>query len=429
MVQTSKNLKILFKMWKFPRTSETFILAQMATAVKAGYAVDLLIGDRSGIENNIHAEMVDGYGLKENVIIEDYQIPKKKFLRWIKAGIFVLGNLRHLRKIINLLEKENFQRIDSVYHYFFYKKINGYDIIHVQYGTNTKPLDLLKEIGLIKSKIIVSFHGHDAFFPINNRIPNNGYYQKLFEYGDIMVANTPYLATQLKILGCPTEKIKTIPVAVSIAFFYPKRPVENSYLSFKLIIVGRLDKVKGHSHAIEVLQVLRKKGYSVNLTIVGEGYERGNIEQMIAEKDMQDYIILLGEKNQMEIRSLLQEHDIYILPSVAVENNRRETQGLATLEAQACGLPVVAFDSGGVKYTIEDGASGYLVKEGDTIEMTKKIEELIKNPSLREVMSKAAITFVEEKFSQRRIDEYWEREYSKLIELNDSESFSNNTLL
>lgn len=402
-------------MWKFPRASETFILAQIATAIKAGYAVDILIGDRSSLENNIHTEVIDRYNLQEKVIIEEYQIPKNKLLRWSKAGIFVIANLRHFRKIKKLLEKENFKRIDSIYHYFFYKKINDYDIIHVQYGTNTKPLDLLKEIGLIKSKIIVSFHGHDAFFPINNRIPNNGYYQCLFENGDIMVANTPYLATQLKILGCPAKKIKTIPVPVSTAFFYPKLPKDFSHGCFNIIMVGRLDKIKGHSYAIEVLKLLLKKGYLVNLTIVGEGEERISIEQKIAKNEMKDYIFLLGEKNQVEIRSLLQEHDIYILPSVAVENNRRETQGLATLEAQACGLPVVAFDSGGVKYTLSHGNSGYLVKEGNINEMTRKIEELINDFSLREGMSKAAITFVEENFSQRRIDKSWEREYSNLI--------------
>ena len=74
---------------------------------------------------------------------------------------------------------------------------------------------------MLYSKMIVSFHGHDLYFPINGIIHNNGYYENLFEYSDILIANTPYFKNLLMELRSTMEKIKTIPVAVDTNSFIP----------------------------------------------------------------------------------------------------------------------------------------------------------------------------------------------------------------
>src|SRR5690606_27570050 len=212
---------------------------------------------------------------------------------------------------LSYLQKEIKFNLATIYSFQFYKQFKDYDIIHIQYGTNKYPVDIFKKIGLLSSKLIVSFHGHDAFFPINGFIPNNGYYNNLFKYGDLIVANTPYLADEIKNLGCPLEKIKVIPVGIDTEFFYPKDGLKSQNESLRLITVGRLDKVKGHEYAIEIIDKLIKNNIMVTLTIVGEGKEREALEKLIQSKNLQKTITLVGKKSQEEIRDLLWNHDIY----------------------------------------------------------------------------------------------------------------------
>jgi len=405
---------ILFKIWKFPQLSETFILAQIITAIKCGYRVNILVEDLLDIEESKQQGLIEKYKILDKIIIENYQIPKNKLIRLIKACYLVCINLPYLVKLIKYLLNEKVLSISAVYRFQFYKQFRDYNIIHVQYGTNVKPVDVLKKTGLICSKLVVSFHGHDAFFPINGIIPNNAYYDNLFNYGDLVVANTPYLAKIIEKLGCTINKLQTIPVGVDTTFFHPLEKEKKAGDFLKIISVGRLDTVKGHKYAIEVVKRLYDKGYKIFLTIVGEGVERKNLENLIAKKKLERIVFLTGKKNQQEVRSYLQEHDIYILAAVPVENNRRETQGLATLEAQACGLPAVVFDSGGVKYTVSEGKTGFIVPEYDVDAMTQRIQELIDNVKLRQEMGIEAVIYVENHFSQNKINDIWCETYNEL---------------
>jgi colanic acid/amylovoran biosynthesis glycosyltransferase len=132
-------------------------------------------------------------------------------------------------------------------------------------------------------------------------------------------------------------------------------------------------------------------------------------------KDMLDEVVLMGKKNRQQVKASLNEHDIFVLPAVAVDNERRETQGLATLEAQSCGLPVVVFDSGGVKYTVMDGVTGFVVPEYDVKSFVLKIERLITDNELRNNMGRKAIQFVRNEFSLMHLREVWCKVYSEKI--------------
>lgn len=409
-------MKILFKLWKFPGVSETFILAQIATALKAGYQVKILIKDQPNVlENNIHRRFIEKYDLKNKIVFERLKIPSNKTYRLVKAFWLLIKNVKYLPTIFQFFKHKNFQDLNNIYQFHFYKKFKDFDLIHVQYGTNSKPLDLLNKVGLINSKLVVSFHGHDAFFPINGIIRNEGYYDDLFKYGDLIIANTPYLAKIIKDLGCPENKIKSIPVGVDTSYFYSDKREIGKDGPIKLISVGRLDKIKGHNKAIEVVEILREKGVSVILTIIGEGPERKRIEELILQKELAEVVFLRGRKSQEEVRKALRSHDIYILASIPLENDRQETQGLATLEAQACGLPVIAFDSGGVKYTLLNNITGFVVAEHSIGRMVLKIIELSENPGLYRKMSTEARRFVEKNYSLTMIDEIWCNVYNDLI--------------
>ena len=402
--------KILFKFWQFPHLSETFILAQIITAIKAGYDVKILVKEVLDF-NNASEELLLKYNIIDRIIHKQELAPKNKYKRSLGAFLLTLKNSVHYRPLLKFLKLKRRFSTAWIYEFEFYKQFRDYEIVHVQYGTNVHPLDLLKESGLLKARIIVSFHGHDAFFPINGFIPNNGYYKYLFRNNNLIVANTPYLADKILQLGCSPSQLITVPVAVDIEYFSPS-PKKDYQVNkkFKLLSVGRLDAVKGHHLLIEMTYELIEREYNVELTIVGEGKERKNIESIVKRLKMQEHVTMPGAKSQEEVRKYYRKADIYLLAAVPLSDGRRETQGLATLEAQACGLPVVAFDSGGVKYTVQDGITGYLCPEYDVDCLVEKVILLL-DVGRAERMSQKAQNFVEENFSQKVIDNKWKAIY------------------
>ena len=149
--------------------------------------------------------------------------------------------------------------------------------------------------------------------------------------------------------------------------------------------------------------------------IIGEGEERNNLEELILELDLKNYVFLHGAKNQEEVKAYLEESDVFLMTSVTDSTGRKEAQGVVTIEAQSCGLPVIAFNSGGVPYTIKDKITGYLCKEYDYSEMAEKVQFLIENIKERQKMSEEARQFVLSKYSNTVISENWSNVYQKLI--------------
>jgi colanic acid/amylovoran biosynthesis glycosyltransferase len=324
-----------------------------------------------------------------------------------------LGNLNKIHFIIKYHKEYSKFSLTWLYEWFFYKKFEDVAIFHIQYGTNSNPLPLLKKAGF-KPALIVTFHGHDVFFPINGYIQNNGYYDNLFKYGDLITANTPYLGEKILALGCVNEKLKLVPVSVDTDFFHPIHERTQSKTDLKLITVGRLDKVKGQNFCIEAVNKLIQKGSNVSLTIIGDGDEQTNLETLIKKYKLENYVFLKGSKSQEEIREELRKHDVYLLTGQASTSGLRETQGLATLEAQACGLPVIVFDSGGIKYTLKNGVSGFVCDEFDVDSVVNTVIQFIEKPILLNKMSTQAVIFVRDYFSRKIIDNKWEEIYNTL---------------
>ncbi|PKG51717.1 glycosyltransferase family 4 protein [Olleya sp. 1-3] len=409
MNNSSKKKKIVFKIPEFPQVSETFLIAQIQTAITLGFDVKIIT--RKFLKKNIH--LTKHIKLKDYIIIDDYKIPKNKLIRFLKWLVLIIVNIKDVFFINNYYKTKSKFSLTWLFEFHFYKKFNDFDIMHVQYGTYKYPIDILKKINFFKPEVIVTFHGHDAFFPLYGYIQNNGYYDILFENEIVITANTKYLAQKLEELGCPNNKIEIIPVAVDTSFFCPRQRIVDYNKQIKLITVGRLDKVKGHHYCIDVVRALRDKGLNVKLSIIGEGAERHNLEMLIKKYNLEDFVFLLGSGTPEEVRSGFWNHHLYLLLSVPVENNRKETQGLATLEAQACGLPALVFDSGGVKYTVENEVSGFVFKTLDVEGVINKIEVLYRDTVRFTKMRNDAVSFVEENFSQIRIDEKWRKIYKK----------------
>jgi len=410
--------RIIFKVSTFPRISETFVIHQVITAIELGYEIFILVHKKIDFENSLHKELLSKYQLEDKIIQENIIIPKNKFFKLLKVIFLLLKYCYRFYDIYNFYKYQpsNNKSMSWIFYWVFYNNLDSKNtIFHVQFGNHKYPLDILKSKCNFKSKLIVSFHGHDAFFPMYGYMPNNNYYGLLFQGVDFIIANTNYLAEKIIELGCSENKIEIIPVAVNTNYFKPSEKVKIDSPDLRLINVGRLDPIKGQKYLIEIVKKLQKKGEKVQLNIIGEGEEREHLETLILNYGLVNKVILLGAKTQEEIRDHLQNSDLYLFTAVPVNGGRRETQGLATLEAQACGLPVIAYDSGGIKYTIENGFTGFVFEEYEIDKIVDKVIYLNKNRNVLEKMRFNCRNFIENEFSNNILNKKWEVLYKDLF--------------
>jgi glycosyltransferase involved in cell wall biosynthesis len=133
---------------------------------------------------------------------------------------------------------------------------------------------------------------------------------------------------------------------------------------------------------------LKEKDYNVNLSLVGDGELKANMEELIQKLGLNENVKMFGWiKDRRKLFEILREYDILVFTSKPGEG-----LGLTILEAMSQGLPVVATKCGGPEEVIEDGINGYLVDysadEDIVNQFIDKIEFLIKNPGIYEEISK-----------------------------------------
>lgn len=105
---------------------------------------------------------------------------------------------------------------------------------------------------------------------------------------------------------------------------------------------------------------------------------------------------------------------IFSMPSVTMPSGEAETFGMVYLEAQACGVPVVAFRSGAVAEVVEQGKSGLLFEERDVEGLRQGIATLLRDKALHRAMADHARRLVNERFSAIKIQKQLELIYKTL---------------
>jgi len=142
----------------------------------------------------------------------------------------------------------------------------------------------------------------------------------------------------------------------------------------KLVAVGRLHPVKDFQTLIRVFNIVNKSIPESTLTIIGDGEERNNLTKLVKELKLESKINFTGMIPKEYVTKEMLESDLYVMTS------KTECFPMVLLEAESCGLPIVAFDVPvGPREIIENDINGYLIKDQEIDEMASKILELLKN--------------------------------------------------
>jgi phosphatidylinositol alpha-1,6-mannosyltransferase len=165
-----------------------------------------------------------------------------------------------------------------------------------------------------------------------------------------------------------------------------------------ILTVGALQKRKGQDMMIRALPAIRAACPDVLYSVIGAGWERPYLEQLAADNHVQDAVQFGGLTSEDDLLTRLQQCDLFALP------NRRvgwdfEGFGIALIEAQACGRPVIAGNSGGAPETMVPGTTGELVDCDGPDALAGAAIGLLEDRSRRERMGRAAREWVVSRFA------------------------------
>ena len=150
-----------------------------------------------------------------------------------------------------------------------------------------------------------------------------------------------------------------------------------------LISVGRLAVEKNWGTLLDAAAEVIHKYPKVKLVILGAGAEHKTMQKQALTLGIAENVEFPGRIEPEDVPNYLAAADIFCFASIT------ETQGLATLEAMAAGLPVAAVEASGTSDAFEDGKQGFLTPN-DSVALAQAIEKLVANPDLRNHMGEAA---------------------------------------
>jgi phosphatidylinositol alpha-1,6-mannosyltransferase len=165
-----------------------------------------------------------------------------------------------------------------------------------------------------------------------------------------------------------------------------------------VLTVGRLQRRKGHDQMIGALAAVRQAIPDVLYAIVGEGEERSYLETLVRENELARHVQFLGELDDNQLAACYQQCDLFVLPNRNIGGDI-EGFGMVLLEAQACGRPVLAGDSGGTAETMRIRETGRTVDCSGPTKLAEAVIELLANPALCDEMGRVGRRWVVERFA------------------------------
>jgi colanic acid/amylovoran biosynthesis glycosyltransferase len=266
------------------------------------------------------------------------------------------------------------------------------DLIHAHFASGGKTL--LSLIRGFKRPLIVTLHsGSDV--PVEK--PRFGTYRKLAKRATLFLCVSDFIRRQAIEAGFPAEKLLVHYIGIDRTLFVPP---PTTTTADSVLFVGRLVEMKGGVYLLHAMQKVQAKRPACELTIVGDGPLRADLERLAGE--LQVSCKFLGVQSPATVRQMLPKARLFCLPSVTTASGDREGLPTVLIEAQAMGVPVVSTFHSGIPEGVIDGVTGTLVPERDSDKLAGAILQLLEDRELWEKYHLATQEHIDKHFDLRR---------------------------
>ncbi len=292
-------------------------------------------------------------------------------------------------------------------------ELHSLDLIHVHYAVPHLVSALLARDmlgGATEVKIVGTLHGTDITI-----VGNDPAYKRVtrhaIEQADGITAVSRYLRDETHRTIETAAPIDVIPNFVDLKRFEvtpcPQAAGLRTDHERMLVHVSNFRPVKRVIDLVEAFALLSRR-MDARLLMVGDGPDRPAAEARARDLGVAGRVHFLGSQDAVE--KIMPCADVFVLPSLY------ESFGLAALEAMACGVPVLASNSGGLPEVIDEGVTGRLVNVGDVAAFARTAEEMLRDDDRRRAMGRAARDAAESRFSLERILPLYEAFYERVLE-------------
>lgn len=271
-------------------------------------------------------------------------------------------------------------------------------LLHAHFGVDgVNALDLKKQLRI---PLVVTFHGFDV--TTKDEYARRSFYRhkKYIKYRDrlkheteIFIAVSKFIREKLIENGFPSNKIIVHHIGVNIDDFQPQINIQREPI---VLFVGRLVEKKGCEYLIRAMEKIQTANPEIELVVIGDGELRVQLE-LLAKQYIRRYRFL-GYQPVSKVKEWMSRAKVFCVPSIVAESGDTEALGIVFIEAQAMGLPVVSFASGGIPEAVIHGKTGYLAPEKNWHKLADYITHLLQNEQSWYKLSLAAQQHVRENF-------------------------------
>ncbi len=254
-------------------------------------------------------------------------------------------------------------------------------------------------IGALVSKIkniplVLTFHGTD-FQLLKSHIRVKNIATAVIKRAYQVTVVSSFIKKELEEMIKFTEdkEIQVIPMPVNIG--KKQNNLKKHKKGMKIATLCRLTEQKGINYLLEACNILKEKGITHEILILGDGPERKNLEKLAENLGLE--IEFKGAIPHNEVSSFLEDCDLFVLPAIG------EGFGISLVEAMNCKKPVIGTNSGGIPDIIKEGETGLLVPERDPKALADAIEKLLKDEKLANQLAENGYKYVIENFTSSKI--------------------------
>ncbi|MFB1036244.1 MAG: glycosyltransferase family 4 protein [Sinobacterium sp.] len=225
--------------------------------------------------------------------------------------------------------------------------------------------------------------------------------KQVCKHAELLICNSHNSANIVKRLNYGSDdKIHVLHPGVDASLFVPSAADDEfkqqmGWQGRKVIItVGRLQARKGQDMMLRATALLKQQFPDILYAIIGRGECLESLKALTAELSINEYVQFLTDVSDAQMIQCYQQSDMFILPNRTIGNDI-EGFGMVLVEAQACGKPVIAGDSGGTKETMLVNQSGLVIDCTDAQLISTMVAKLLTDPKSRLQMGKIGRKHVE----------------------------------
>jgi hypothetical protein len=292
-----------------------------------------------------------------------------------------------------------------------------YDLVHANFFMSGVVAQQIKRA--LGTPFVMTFHalgrvrrmcqGSADAFPIERLVIED----ELMHDAERIIAECPQDRHDMEELyGAPSERIDVVPCGFDPEELWPVRDVARKRLGldpreFIVLQLGRMVPRKGVDNVIRSLGVLRERfGIKARLLIVGGSVGQGDgddapelrrLHDLTKQLGLEEQVIFSGQKARSELRYYYSAADVF------VTTPWYEPFGITPVEAMACGTPVIGAAVGGIKTTVVDGETGYLVPPKNPEAVAQRLATLHNRPRHARRMGEQGLQRAHDLYTWRRV--------------------------